>query len=286
MNIATSFGQYNFPQNAQTDISDNFRDVVTRTQRMPGLSGGFDEFGTGEAPTEIGTVRVSWWFKDASEARVQAERDSVAKMLSYGKSSLYIRKMGTGEMLFASARIQNIQMSQNAKNMAHQRQLFQATFQVSDPYWYGIGTEFSTWGASIWGNGVWGGGATASAIACAGVTTSASVSVGGNAYTQPRLVFSCDTGQSASDIYIQRLVRGEVIDQVRYNGSLVAGDKLEINCRLLTVKKNNSDSYSSIFTFTTGAWMRLAPTSNNIRVLLSGVTDAGTLKTYYYEAWR
>lgn len=284
MNIATSFGQYNFPQNAQTDISDNFRDVVTRTQRMPGLSGGFDEFGTGEAPTEIGTVRVSWWFKDASEARVQAERDAVAKMLSYGKSSLYIRKMGTGEMLFASARIQNIQMSQNAKNMAHQRQLFQATFQVSDPYWYGIGTESSIWGSGIWGSGVWGGGATA--ISCAGVTTSASLSVGGNAYTQPRLVFRCGVGQSASDIYIQRLVSGSVIDQVRYNGSLVAGDKLEINCRALTVKKNNSDAYTSIFTFTTGAWMRFAPATNDIKVLLGSSGDAGTLKAYYYEAWR
>ena len=54
-----SLGSYTFPT-TQSQIRDNFSDMVPRTVRIPGADGGFDQFGENKAQSEIGVVSVTF----------------------------------------------------------------------------------------------------------------------------------------------------------------------------------------------------------------------------------
>ncbi|MEL6526500.1 MAG: hypothetical protein AAFQ07_12410, partial [Chloroflexota bacterium] len=119
-----------------------------------------------------------------------------------------------------------------------------------------------------------------------GVDNSFSVSPAGNDITYPRMVCEVPAGKSASDIRIQRLVNTVVIDEVRYNDTLSAGDLLEINARGLSVFLNGADAYNEYYSFNTSAWFSLlGSTTNTIRVLMANPTDEITLNLRYFEAY-
>ena len=104
--------------------------------------------------------------------------------------------------------------------------------------------------------------------------------------TYPTIEFLCGVGETASQLRIQRLVGGAIIDQLSYSATLVAGDLLIINAETKTITLNGADGYSSSFDFASAAWLALRPGVDNlIRVKMGLPTDAGTIAINYEEMY-
>lgn len=279
------FGAYVFPDTG-TDYNDNFRDLVTRTSRLPGLSGGYDELGAGRAPGEIGNVSYSLILKAATEAQMLAARDTLAKIADYGRSRLFIQPTDPdAQERFTWARVQNIQFVERYRDLPQFNLRATINWQVADPRWFTQGTEAWSWGdGTAWGAAPWGGSATPQA--CSGTQTDFTITTEGNATTEPRITVSCGAGQTCQNPTVQRLVNGVMVDQVKYEGTLVAGDELLVDCRALRVLLNGTSAYSTAFTFLHPAWFRLEPGANSIRVLLANSGDAASVTLRYFEAFR
>lgn len=278
---------YMFDPTKQISLRDNFRDVVTRTSRLPGLPGGFDEYGSGPAPTEIGNVQVVLWLEADTVQALEAMRRSVNAMAALGVKRLYKQPMDTTQAeRYCEARVNSIDYTEAAKDSPHRRLRVQVNYQAANPVWLTLGTESWAWGdGTTWGGGaLWGGNPIVhSAI---GTDNTYSLTPGGNTITYPRITIEVPAGKSATDIRIQRRRGGVVLDEVRYSGALSGGDTLEINCRAYSLRLNGASWYGAAFTYQTAAWMRLVGgTSNEVRVLMGGAADEATIKWRYYEAY-
>lgn len=280
---------YTFPDTGVA-YSDNFRDLVPRTTRLPGLTGGFDELGEEPAPSEIGKVNFSFWLHTelegrAGRVRMTRLRDAVNEMAAFGWKRLYMQPEDPdADERYCTARINSIQMSERADNRHDLSQRVSVVWQVPDPRWYTQGTEAWSWGdGTLWSGAPWGGSATAQA--CSGTSTDITITTQGNAITYPRLIISCAAGQSAQNPTVQRLVgSGTVADEISYTGSLSAGDSLTINCRKSSVKLGAANAYDD-FSFNYPDWLRLFPGENTLRVTLANSSDACSIRVLYYEAY-
>ena len=289
-----SFGSYTFPPGVA--ISDNFGNVVTRTQRLPGLSGGFDNYGDGMAPTQIGNVTISfplyyqWAQREYSESdyldAMKIARDAIREMVTFGVQ-LLIKPVGNGGSRWCWARVNNIPLSENEDRHTRLRQNFTLNFQASDPRWFEIGTENDLlWGdGRTWNDGSDWGGTVPSPQAVSSVKTEWSVVRDGNAETEPRIIVDVGVG-GAENFTLQRLVSGSPVDEVMYLTSLVNGDQLIINCRTHTITLNGADAYDVNFDFTTPDWFLLMPGTNDLRVQMDGGGNAADVTLRYYEAYR
>jgi hypothetical protein len=280
---------YTFDPTKQADIRDNFRRVISKTTRLPGLDGGFDEYGMGRAPHEVGTVRTSFWLGDfATLADATAALDELGALPSWGVRRLWKQPTDTAlDTRFCEARVIEIPNDVRVFDLPHKRRQIEISFEVSNPVWIGAGTEAITWGGgSLWGDGsVWGGTGTWEAVS--GPETTFTVTVAdGNTPTPPRINFECEAGETAENIIIERLVGGVVHDRLAFNDVLTAGDQLGFNCRALTVRLNNVNAYTSAFAFDTARWFTLEPGANNIRVRLENGGDAGRIRFSYLHLWR
>lgn len=278
---------YAFPE-TQTSYSDNFSNIVTRTTRLPGVDGGYDEDGLDPAASEAGNINFSFSIKVADSAEMEAKLDAVKAMASWGKQPLFIQPSDSNEdERYVQARVSSINISRRISDNTDLIQPVQMTFSCSYPFWRRQGTEAPTWGGgALWGGGAkWGGNTTP--IPLSGLTTTTTVMPGGNSNTLPRLVVSVGAGQSVSGIKIQRMKGVGVLDEVSYTGVLTAGDKLEIDCRAKSVRLNVNDAYGPNFDFKRAQWFALlASQTNSIRVLMDSPSDAANLFVYYYEVFR
>lgn len=278
---------YTFVPDDQISLRDNFRDVVPRTSRIPGLSGGFDEYGQSPAPSEIGNVMYTFLYEATSEADMLAKKEALGRMKAFGKKRLYKQPVdSTADERYCEARVNSIDFNEAAGERPDKRLRFTINFQVDNPYWLEQGTEAPQYGdGSIYGSGVSYGG-TPVTQSLVGADNSFSVTPDGNDFTYPRITLEVPAGKSAENIRIQRLVNGSVIDQVRYAGTLSAGDILEINCRAYAVYLNGGNGYTSDFSFNTSAWFKLiGGVSNAITVLMDNPTDEIDLEMRYYGAF-
>jgi hypothetical protein len=278
---------YTLPTNeagGQTTLSDNLRDVVTNTTRTIGNRGGYDEFGLGNAPTEIGSLRLAWWIFANTPAEMTSQLQDIAKMVEYGTGKLYKKRQGETTSMFCNTRVTNINIPQNVSNLPFKQFRVEATFHLPDPLWYAVGTESAKWGEGIWGESSWGAGG--SSYALAGTSTSFTFTNSGNATTLPRLIVTTSGVQTAADVTIQRLIGTTVYDQVRYNATLAASATLSINARAKLVTLGGSNAFNSSFTFKTADWLPLAPGANSLRVLMDNPSDAATLSIYAFAPYR
>lgn len=289
MDSIVSFGGvavYIFDQDEQTHISDNFRDLVTRTKRMVGVSGGFDELGLGAAPRSIGNARFEGWLQAETRAQMSENLRLLGLMSSGDVGALVMQPMDTSlPELYCVARVNTISYAQSAVRLPRQQIKVIANFNVANPGWRRQGTAGPVWGGGIsWGNGSkWGGTFTETAVS--GLSNDISIDPGGNAFLYPQIYFSCGGGETATDIRIQRIM-GNVLDQIRYIGTLTAGDELIVDTTRRRVQLNLADAYDSNFSVITPAWFRLqGGTTNTIRVLLLNPADAGTVSFRYEEVF-
>jgi hypothetical protein len=283
---------YTFPPVVKS-LSDNFTNVVTRTVRLPGMDGGFDTYGSGRLPTEIGNIQLSFTLMEdwavrtygGSQAEaMQAARDALNKTPYLGLGKLYI-EAGSDER-WAWCKVNNINMPKNHDRNTHLWQPVSMDLQAALPYWFELGTEVATaWGEFVWGDGTTWGGAAVPQVAV-GTATQWTVTYSGNAPTPVRIVIGVKTGDTAENVTVQRLVSGSVVDEVGYAGVLAALDELQIHSRAKKVQINGSDAYDDNFTYESPDWLVLEPGNNTIKVIMANPGDEVDVYLYYFEAYR
>lgn len=275
---------YTFEPERQISLRDNFRNVVPRTSRLPGVSGGFDELGLNAGPTEVGVVQTFFWVHADSAEEMERSLQSVAAMASWGVKRLFKQPVDPAEgPRYCDARVSSVEWSSNASDQPHKRQRVQINYQVANPVWLGRGTESVAWGEGVlWGSGAaWGGGAPSFAVS--GIQNDFSFSVGGNATTYPRLEI---LSGGLTDIRVQRLVEGVVVDEVRYATVIPDGQRLVVNARSLAVTLDGADAYGAHFSAQNAGWFRLEAGLNDVRVLMANPGDNCTIYFRYFEAYR
>lgn len=284
---------YTFDQSRLVSLRDNFRDLVQRATRLPGLSGGVNEYGVAPSPRAVGNVQATFWLiadehltPDEQAQQMEQLKSDVARMSSFGVRRLYKQPTdATLDERYCEASISNINYTETSSEQPHARLRVQVNWQVTNPRWYSQGTEAPSWGdGSSWGSGSsWGG--TAPTYAVSGTSTEFTVTPSGNAETFPRIIIQCGASQTAENIRIQRFVNGSVVDQVAYGGILGNNDRLIINTRANRVTLNGVSNYTSDFTYNNASWFRLQPSANTIRVLMDNAGDGADLEFRYYEAY-
>jgi hypothetical protein len=285
---ATAPKQYDFTQTGigLGGYSDNFANMVPRTVRLPGLDGGFDEFGRARAPSEIGQVRQEVTISAETRTEMDAKRDTVRAMADWGKQRLFMQPTDPAlAERWCWARVNNIQISRDEGQQTDLMQRLSIIWQASDPRWYAAGTENTVfWGeGATWGGGAkWGG--ALGITACSGLSTSISINRSGNATVYPRFFIRCSSSQSCQNPIIQRLNGAEVVDQVAWVGTVAANQTLAIDARGLSVKLDGSNAYAA-FSALNPAWFSLLPGSNSLKVLFANSGDAASVHVAYYEGY-
>lgn len=290
MDVLTQFGfgdeLYTFDTTQQISLRDNFRDAVARTTRLPGVVGGYDEYGTKPAPNEIGNVQVNFWIEADTPAAIQTLKQQVGSMKAWGKRQLWKQPWGSAAARFCEARINSVSFSENAKDVPHRRIRVQVDFQVDYPFWLGMGTHSAFWGGGdTWGGGeLWGGSPVEEVVS--GTDNTFSLTPGGNDLIYPRVAVLVGAGDQAEDVRIQRIRGGRVQDEIRYTGTLAAGDVLDVDCMAYKVKLNGASAYNSAFSIVSPAWFRLrGGLANEIRVLMANSGDEATIQFKYFEPY-
>lgn len=274
---------YNFPA-SQTDVGWNFSDVASKITKLPGVSGGFDEYGSGIAPTEIGNVRVTFRLYKTGEAfdrgEMHALRDAVAKMVDMGKQRLWLSPGNQGQR-WCYARVNSVNWKHDPSGTTDQIQTVTINFQASDPYWYALGSD-AVWGSSEWGDAQWGG---VTPIECDASVENATLSVGGNVMTQPLIIVGpVPSGSSCTNPTIERIVNAVVVDRVRLETTLTVGMTAVFDARKLSVTRNGVSFYNSSFSYLHPSWFRLLPGNNSVRVRFDSIT-APTNDILVYFKW-
>lgn len=279
---------YTFEEDEQISLRDNFRDVVSRTSRLPGLSGAYNEFGTGPAPNENGNVRVEFWLQGDTAQALQTKLESMAAMEAWGTKRLVKWSYGGGEERYCEAYVQNIDFNMNVRDVPHKRLRIAVNFGVDNPVWLGGGTYTGgfLWGdGTLWGSGAkWGG--TPDEQALTGTENTFSVTPAGNKLAYPIIRVEVPSGKQAENVRVQRLVSARVVDEIKYTGVLSAGDIWEVDASALQVRLNWVDGYGDAFSFESPAWFRLrGGIANSIRVLMQNATDEATVRFEYHDAY-
>lgn len=277
MDLLKRFGRlYTFPVE-QASYSDNFAELATKTRRLPGMHGGFDDLGYERGLSEIGSIRADFWLKFANLTEATTKLDEFRRMTDYGVQLLY-KTTQDGQQRWTWARVDNISTPQAVRDLPHNQIKASIIFQASDPFWYGVGSGSAIWGdgTSKWGDGVsrWSG---AAATAVSGALTTLTYTYTGNAFTQPSIAISPGVGQSCTDPVVRRIVNGAVIDEIVYLGTLAAGDRLFVDSRRASVRVNDANAYNSQFNTKTSYFMRLVPGVNTIQIRFALSTDAANV---------
>lgn len=303
------FGDYVFP--AQTELSNNAGNVVTRTTRLPGLSGVYNQLGRGPALSEQGDWRTSFWIEEGSNAAgdginvpLRERIDRLYGLLGVGVRRLWIDPKDGAAPRYADAIISNISTPENVQAMPHLRLRATLNFQLDYPRWMRDAAAARVWGdGGSWGGGlVWGGTGTSynvgtgnvvnawgtggvlwggGAIWGEGVTTTITVVNEGNAISLPRLLFTA-TSPISDGLLIERLAGGVVREALRYTGVIETGQILDLNCRELSARLDGSAAYANVQE-THAAWLQLAPGVNTLRVTMA--TGGGKLRIIYPHTW-
>jgi hypothetical protein len=246
-----------------TTFRTNFADAVPRTERLPLLDGGFDNFGTRRAPQEIGLVSVSFYLVADTPAEMQEKRDEVAGLMWRGKKLLkWVPADGMLER-YCYARINGVNMTQRADDDDCIQQVT-INWQVSDPRWLVDEDDVVE--------------------AVSGTSSTFTVTNNGSMYAVPKITIACGAAQAVTTVTVQRLDGVTVLDEVKYDAAIGNNQSLVIDVGEHSVKLDGADAYSADFTFENAAWFELAPGENSIKVVLDA-SGAATVTFEYASAY-
>lgn len=282
-----SYGTYNFPQDTLQEFRTNFGDGVPRTQRLPGLDGGFSDDGGDPPNTQIGKIDLGFYLVAQSRDEMDDKRDAVMAMYEYGLAKLVYQPTDTNDATrFCWAQVNYINMSQQKHEHTDLHQKVAITFQVPDPKWlvekynsetFGDGYQFDD--GLTFGDG-------ALELACSGVETSHTVTNSGTATAVCMLSVLPGAGNTCENPQVERIADGRVLDGVRYTGTLAADDELICDGRTGRAVLAGLSVFGSAFEYEDPAFLRLPPGSSTVRVRFANVGDAATLRLWYYDTFR
>lgn len=278
----TRFGDYIFP--AQSEFSTNFGEVMLQTVKLPGTDGGFDVYGDDLAPKAVGNVRVGLWLVADTEAQMRSKVDAIYGLVAAGRKRLYLDPRNGGALRYTWAKLNNVQSSENVRNVPHRMLKVTLNFQCEEPYWLGQGASVPYYGGGFtYGGGAVFGGGT-STYAASGTSTDITVTNNGTAHTYPRIILEPGTGQTCEDAIIQRIVGGAVVDSVSYTGTLTDVNELIIDCRNSSVTLDGAAAYNNL-TVTRAYWIMLLPGANTLRVKFTNSGDACAVKVRFFTRY-
>lgn len=126
---------YHF-ENVETS-SPFFGGVAANAVRLPGANGGFNIYGMGAPPREVGNIRVGFNLVDESPAGMGRKLDAVMAMQSWGTRPLWMQPFDTDQpRRWCSAVINNTTIAQSAKQGTEFLQMVTLNIQVADPAWH------------------------------------------------------------------------------------------------------------------------------------------------------
>ena len=162
------------------------------------------------------------------------------------------------------ARVNNINVSNNADSFTNYLQPITMNFQVSDPFWYDSGNE-KCWNEFNWNDGSVYNNQTLISVTSHPYTTT--INYNGSANTFIRLTAKVSSS-AISGLTIRRLYNGIVKDEFSYLKTLNANDVLSIEPRQQRCYVNyvkTSDFYNK-----TKEWLQLEKGVNTIKILSDG----------------
>ena len=124
---------YVFPP--QVALEPDFLDLVTQTQRMIWADGGFDPYGNDALPSEIGSLKATFWIDTEGDTRsITALKQLAMKMSAWGRRPLWAQA-DEFPIRWVGVKLDNLQPPQNVRDTPHKRQRVQAVWQASYPRW-------------------------------------------------------------------------------------------------------------------------------------------------------
>lgn len=137
LKFGTTNGLFYFPD--QSSGQDNFMSLVTRASRLPGVSGGYDEYQGRRADQAIGSISTQVQLVSTREKTMRQMRDEIGAIGDWPAGYLFtdIWEDDRQDKRWCIARPDNVSFSENVKNVPHTQQQVPMTFQSVDPGWRG-----------------------------------------------------------------------------------------------------------------------------------------------------
>jgi phage-related protein len=273
VNIRTG-ATYTFPTSpADQDYNPRLQNMETHITPLAGVDGGYDEDGLDRGNAGNGIIQVSVYLVSTTRAGMQAKRDALNTISSWGMGVLY-DTTGAGER-WAFCKVTNIDVPEKRHENTDLFQRVQLTFLCNPPFWHTAGNT------TIWDAGEnWDGGANWDKTGSNAISGSTYISItnNGSAYTLPTIAASYSSG-TVRFIEFKRVINGEAVDRVRYEGTLTSGQWLEIDClrQRVTIQPDGTNVFNQ-FTYEHPDWFRLESGSND----LYGNSDGGLLAYITY----
>jgi len=281
-----SFGSYNFPSTIN-EWRSNFGDGVTNTVRLPGMTGGWNEYGCEALPGAIGQVTIGFTLLSATRAAMDDLRDAVMALRGVGQQALVYQPTDPADgTRFCWAHVNNISMSQRKDLHTDLWQDVKIIFHVPYPAWLGGNYGGLKYGASAGKYGAgkkYGHGALSQA--CSGTSTSFTVTNNGNAISVAKMTLSPQSAPAtAQNPIIQRIKNGAVVDEVRWIGTLIYGQQLEVDGPKQRIAVSGTDAFADA-EYQHPDLLRLEPGANSLKVIMTNSGDAATAFLYFYDVY-
>ena len=226
MDLIVSFGGYTFAN--QVSYEDNFATSNPSILSVPGLDGGFSNYGQARAPSTTGRVSASFWLR-ATPATMVAAMDAVRRLAGIGWNQLVVAPSGRPERRLCDAIVSSVSFDNAIANRPQYLQLCSIVFMVARPVWQSVTSYTQTASGNF------------------------TQTVLGNIETYPHL----EVVASGATVSISRGT-----DSLTVTG-LSNTDRLTIDTESYSVFRNGVDWYSQLTT-TQPRWFRLLPGDNTI----------------------
>lgn len=278
---------YTFPAPFQVRYNaTGFRNIAAQLMKLPGLDGGIDQFGSGPGQTVNGDISIDGWFEGDTPTDVQNLLDAAGQLADLGIGRLYIQPE-VGLERFCHARLNANAWSQNVRDVPHRRQRVQFNFQVAQAKFY---SDAGYWPPFFDGTYDWDGtidwGENTYVIDASGVSTEDTLTIDGNATAQPIVSIRPESSDTVENVRVQRVVGGQVMDEISYAGTLTDTDELSVDGGRQYSQLNGVTTWGPNVTYRHPELFRLAPGANTIRILAENAGDAVRVRIWYLETWR
>lgn len=274
--------------NTLKDYRDNFADVLARTSRVVGVSGGVDEFGRGVALSEVGNVQAGFFLISESREGMTALRDDLKKLLGWGVKKLWMQPSDpTAKPRWTWARVNNINMPEKRERHTDLWQKVTLSFQCADPRWYSHPSAWLLDSGEVLDDGLTVGGYRASSTT---VNNGSTITLTNNGSTTTPLYLRFDAGaNSVTDLRVSLRDADNVeIGRWRFEDTLSANQILEVDSTALsvTVTDTATNGRYDAFNPQIGTGFLELPSGTNTLVITGSFTGNITMYADYLDAWR
>ncbi len=278
---------YYFPPTT-TKFTDNFLKLRTLSEILPGMDGAHDPYGYGAAPRQNGLVEVKMWLLADYPAQMTVLKDGLSAIAGWGKQRLYKQPFDTTKReRWCNARVQDIRWQDDAEQTTWRSQEVILMFEVPEARWFSrTADNLPLWGTEYnWGQVglLWGGGA-GTAYSGASSPLTISITSNGTALSAPLIALTCSASQVMTNPVIERVVNSEVVERIKFNGTVGNSQLMVLDCRALRAKLNGLDIYDNV-DIQRSSWLTIAPGANTFRLSSDSAGDACTVQIQFDEAY-